>query len=151
MSESRSTWLICGCKVRDGDFRKDIWESILVLILSILLPKYWYYIDTYFLQYFPSLDTGNFLHVIIHSRKDESSILSLLSPVTIIQTYIQTHERICTQFCSQDMLNITHTTPSFYLYFTLDQLLSAVYWSLYTLDEPKQVHSQTSTLRLHLR
>ncbi len=50
-SESRSTrnkWLTCGCEVHDGDFRKDIW-------VSILMPKYRYYIDTYFLRYFPSL------------------------------------------------------------------------------------------------
>ncbi len=42
-------WLIYGCEVLDGDLQKDIW-------VSILLPKYRYYIDTYFLRYFPSLD-----------------------------------------------------------------------------------------------
>ncbi len=48
----QNKWLTYGCEVRDGDFWKDIWVSI----LSILLPKYRYYIDTYFLRYFPSLD-----------------------------------------------------------------------------------------------
>ncbi len=54
-SESRNLWLNFGCKIRDGDFWKGFWVSILVLILSILLEKYRYYIDTYFLRYFPSL------------------------------------------------------------------------------------------------
>ncbi len=40
--------LTYGCEVYDRDFRKDIW-------VSILLPKYRYYINTYFLRYFPSL------------------------------------------------------------------------------------------------
>ncbi len=31
-SESRNTWLTCGCEVRDGDFWKDIWVLILVSI-----------------------------------------------------------------------------------------------------------------------
>ncbi len=47
--------LTYGCEVCDGDFQKDIWVSILVSILSILLTNYRYYIDTYFLWYFPSL------------------------------------------------------------------------------------------------
>ncbi len=50
-SKSRNRWLTYGWEVRDGDFRKDIWVSILL----IHLPKYRYYIDTYFLRYFPSL------------------------------------------------------------------------------------------------
>ncbi len=33
--------------------------SLLVSILSILLPKYRYYIDTYFLRYFPLLKQNN--------------------------------------------------------------------------------------------
>ncbi len=41
-----------GCEVCDGDFRKDIWVSI----LSILLQKYRYHIDTNFRRYFPSLE-----------------------------------------------------------------------------------------------
>ncbi len=36
-SESQNTWLICGCEVRDGDFRKDIWVSILISILYLYL------------------------------------------------------------------------------------------------------------------
>ncbi len=51
----RNRWPTYGCEVRDGDFWEDIWVWILVSILSILLPKYWYYIDTYFRRYFPSL------------------------------------------------------------------------------------------------
>ncbi len=47
-------WLTCGCEVLDGYFRKDIWVPIVWL-------KYWYYIDTYFLRYFPSL-WGKILH-----------------------------------------------------------------------------------------
>ncbi len=49
----RNRWLTDEFEVCDGDFWKDIWVSILV---SILLPKYWYYIDTYFHQYFLSLE-----------------------------------------------------------------------------------------------
>ncbi len=38
-SESRNMWLVCGCKVRDGDFWKDIWVSILYRYLfSSILP-----------------------------------------------------------------------------------------------------------------
>ncbi len=48
-SKSWNTWLTCGCEVLDVDFWKDI-------RVSILSPNYRYYINTYFLRYFPSLD-----------------------------------------------------------------------------------------------
>ncbi len=51
----RNRWWTYGYEVSDGDFRKDIWESILVSILSIVLQKYRYYIDTNFRRYFTSL------------------------------------------------------------------------------------------------
>ncbi len=63
-------WRTYGCEVRDGDFRKDIWVSILL----IFLQKYRYYIDTNFRRYFPSL-TVSFLKYRLFATK-HAKILS---------------------------------------------------------------------------